>query len=492
MLPGELIHDRIMSISKRILPEGFNFDVPAVEIVDTYSKGLNKTAMAKRASADAFSDVLENLKPKKGRTYLHVITTGAQEYYQANRNGDDFVETYQHVVFPYPEDAKRKSYDTDGGLKKYHNKTYMDSKSAVYQEHKSKEKPSGEIIAARYNEPMHRGELIIAVDTDKWAPRLQKKASGQDIYLSMGCQVKSDCCRVCGRIAKTAAEHCNHFKHMRCQIMDDGTQCSVINDAPHFYDISGVDVPADKIAFVLRKVASGEQVKEAAFESKSTYGVRVPMLLTKSARLLNKLSKMEKQLEALVESVKDEDDAAFRDDPEVQDKFILKVENYPVDEIIDSCNRKGILLSPGMLFNLLGKECSDEEGAEDLLACDDDCCGDCSAMLRELEDDEETRNQELLDGSFDQHFPVDLNLDSILETFVPELGMSNQAVAPRAVRIIIVGKPKREKKQRKEASSVAAQEALRRTYARYFISFAAQNSDSTCLNALRKVASYGK
>jgi hypothetical protein len=31
----------------------------------------------------------------------------------------------------------------------------------------------------------------------------------------------------------------------------------MFNDAPSFYDISGVNVPADPIAFVLRKIASG-------------------------------------------------------------------------------------------------------------------------------------------------------------------------------------------------------------------------------------------
>jgi len=71
-------------MQKRILPEGFNFDVPSVEIIDTYSKGLNKTAMLKRASA--FDDVIADIKPKKNRTYLHVITTGALETYGPNRN----------------------------------------------------------------------------------------------------------------------------------------------------------------------------------------------------------------------------------------------------------------------------------------------------------------------------------------------------------------------------------------------------------------------
>lgn len=480
-------------LDKRILPEGFNFDVPSVEIVGCSERtGLDKTAMIKRASA--FEDVVADLKPQKGRTYLHVITTGAQEYYNANRNGDDFPESSQHVVFPQPENIKRASYDTDGGLKKYHDASYMSKNAAVYQEHKTKDtEPSGSIVAARYNDDMHRGELIICVDNDKWADRLEKKASGQNIYLSMGCVVNFDTCRVCGRQAKTASEHCDHFKKMRCQIMDDGTQCSVINDAPHFYDISGVDVPADRIAFVLRKVASEEcdNAKTAAFEALDTLGTRPPMLLTKAATILKKLSKMEKEIEGMVEGDKEDDDEEFKDDEDAEKDFTLKVRNFPVDEIIDASSRKGILLSPGMFFKLLGKDLKNGAG-DSLMECDDASCGDCSTLMRELDDDHD-RNVALLDGSFDQHFIPDINLENILESFMPEFGMTNPAVQSRSIHIIITGKPKKEKGQKKEASfSHAGQQALRQTYARYLISFASQNDDSTCFNAMRKVAKYGK
>ena len=881
-------------LDKHILPENFDFGMPSVEMIDCGKKGLDKQAMVKRASA--FEDVISELQPKPNRTYLHVITTGAQEVYGSNRNGDDFPETYQHVVFPYPENEKKASYDTDGGLKKYHDKTYM-NKAAVYQEHHTKDTgPSGEIIAAKYNDDMHRGELIIAVDTDKWHDRLEKKANGQDIFLSMGCTVAHDTCfpkgtlihtafgykpietiivgdevyaddgelhsvvatmdrlttehtrlsiagipldiectpnhpilcapleiirgchgsvkhksgkkqrrhtfdltgrcitcnkhidishvwrradelrdddyvvakiepcaekntvgvdfayicgqyvgngslvtqrtghnsdgiyfaagisiaasgaeidrsiidkikssvlaetgktvcigkypdknaynvgiydstlatkvntlchagsrtkiigsdihkwsieeklafiggyfdadgtinkehgdiristvnrglalevqqlcwsvgirasvhvgntersleknafgcngpcytvymayaadklvhysaklqsrltgdfnskshfksniiltggyaylpiyavrtfigseirvynleveqqhtynaegiivhncRACGRMAKTASEHCDHFKKMRCQTLEDGTQCSVINDAPNFYDISGVDVPADRIAFVLRKVASGEQTKEASLEAVSVRMPRKPMLLTKSALLLDKLSRMEKQVEGLIEGDKDDDEAsaAFRDDDDDQEDFTLRVKNFPADEVIDSSSRKGILLSPKMLFKLIGKEMGDDdEIGKALCECNDDSCGDCSAMMRELKDDDDLRDTELLDGSFDQHFAPDLNLESILDQFLPMFSMKNPAVNSRSVHIVIIGKsPKRQHKEASVVQSPAAQEVLRRTYARYFISFAAQNDDATCMNALRKIAGYGR
>jgi hypothetical protein len=463
--------------------------MPSVEIVNVGSKGLDKTAMLKRASA--FEDVLDRIEKKANRTYLHVITTGAYEKYGANANGDGWNGKSFEMEFPYPEDMNKKAMVLDGGLSKYHDDTYMKG-GAVYQEHQTKTAgvdPSGEVVAACYNEPMQRGELIIAVDNDKWRDRLQKKASGKDIYLSIGASVPKDICNICGHFAKVASEHCDHFKHHRGQLFDCGKVACVMNDTPSFYDISGVDVPADRIAFVLRKIASTEPVlaKTAAAEALTTLGSRKPILLTKAASILSKLAEMEKKIEGIIEGDKKVDLEAFRDDDDAKKDLILRVENYPADEVIDSCNRKGILLSPGMLFKILG---SDLEDGNLLSKCDDSCCGDTSCMMRELEDDDD-KNTELLDGSFDQHMPADLNLDEILNQFLPEFGASDGAINAKIIRITI--SPREKKEQKKEASFCAqSQQALRKTYARYLISFAERNDDQTCFNALMKVAALSK
>lgn len=478
-------------INKQVLPESFDFGMPSVEIVNVGSKGLDKTAMVKRASA--FDDILDKIEKKANRTYLHVITTGAFEKFSCNQNNDSWNGDYLDWEFPYPENDMKKTAHFDGGLKKYHNETYMKD-GAVYQEHQTKTagvEPSGEIIAARYNDDMYRGELLIAVDNDKWRDRLQKKASGKDIYLSIGASVPYDTCLLCGKQAKTASEHCDHFKRHRGQLFDCGIVASVMNDKPSFYDISGVNVPADKIAFVLRKMASTDKdfnktasITEIVQDSIAT---RKPMLLTKAATILSKLAEMEKKIEGMIEGDKDIDLEAFRDDDDAKKDLILRVENYPADEVIDSCNRKGILLSPGMLFKILG---SDLEEDNLLSKCDDECCGDTSCMMRELDEDEE-KNEELLDGSFDQHMPADLNLDDILNKFLPEFGTSDGAINAKVIKIIISPRPKKE--QKKEASfNKMAQQALRRTYARYLISFAERNNDQTCFNALMKVAALSK
>ena len=473
-------------MKKTVLPESFDFGVPAVELIGAYSGGLHKEAMVKRASA--FEDVISELKPRKDREYLHVITTGAHEVYGPNANGDSFNGASFTHTFPFPEKGVAKTATFKGGLSEFHDSTYMKD-GAVYQEHQTKNAgvdPSGEIIAARYNDPMSRGELIIAVDRNKWARRLQKKANGEDIFLSIGCSVPYDTCTICGHQAKTASQHCDHIKKHRLQLYDCGVRASMMNDQPMFYDISGVDIPADRIAFVLNKVASGEQsIKEASFNAYLGYGTRRAVPMNKAALLLDKLSKMEKELLCKVD-----DDFEMQDDSDEKKDFILEVQNYPADEVIDSCNRHGLLLTPDMLFDLLGKE--DESGT--LSECAHKCHLDCRDLMSKMKEDEDF-DDELLDGAFDQHFPADINLDSIIESMMPHFGMTRPAVNSRTIIMVIQGKPRKHKESddnndKKAFVQKQAEDAMARFYARYLISFAAQNNDDTCRLALRKLANY--
>ena len=167
-----------------------------VEILRFSSRGLDKTAsMQKRAAA--FQEELKDLKPEKNKAYLHVITTGAYETYGSQRNNDAWNQDYMTIHPPLAKQASYKQVKLDGGLKKYH-KTYL-QKAAVYQQHQTDQKPSGMVKAAIYNDNMHRGQLLIQVDVDMWAPRLQKRASGQDIYLSVGASMDHDVCSACGK-----------------------------------------------------------------------------------------------------------------------------------------------------------------------------------------------------------------------------------------------------------------------------------------------------
>lgn len=469
-----------------------------VQILKISSKGLDKTAsMQKRAAA--FNDVIKDLKPMQKKAYLHVITTGAWQHFGSNRNTDAWNQDSMDYRPPMPKNASCQVIKLKGGLKQYHN-TYLD-KAAVYQEHKTDQQPSGMVKAAMYNQNMHRGELLIQVDVQKWAPRLNKRASGQDIYLSVGASLPRDICSACGHEAHTFDQHCHHIKKQAGAILQDGTTICMINDAPKFYDISGVNVPADSMAFVLRKVASGEAAQSVVAQRYLYNMTRPSMGISKAASLLNKLSAMQKRI-----ICKLEDDPLFTDSDQATSDFLHAVENYNADQIIDQCHRKAILLSPQMFFKIIGKQ-SDQKDLFDTYA--DNCTCDCHHLMQDMLYDPLFKDQ-LKDGSFDSVLPVDINLANILQKFVPQFGVSKPAMSGKAIKITIrmfspqgdsktaqklkqkqeeKGKSKDKQQMQKEASLVDDQ--FRRTYARYVLSFASRNNEETCNLALQKLARYG-
>lgn len=502
---------------KTILPESFDFGQPSVQIVGVGSRGLDKHAMLKRASA--FDDIIGDIKPEKGYTYLHVITTGAGQQYGPNRNGDYWVGKQHDYKVPFPKEASCAVIHLDGGLQKYHDTTYTKN-AKVYQQHKTERdgaQASGFVKAARYNDQMKRGQLLIAVDNQKWRDRLHKKASGQDIFLSVGCDVPYDQCSYCGNKAKSLKEYCGHVKNARLQTDDQGNQVYMLNDKLSFYDISGVDVPADKMAFVIRKVASGAPVQDAIQQVRFSFAQRKPLMFGKLASVFNKLSNIQKQLPCMIA---DDQGSLFGDNPEAKKIFILKVKNYPTDQVISGCNRKGILLTPDMLFSILGK---DTECPQLFQQLGQSCCSRCGSIMRRMQKDD-TFPAKMLDGMFDQQFLPDLNLQNLLQGFVPEFGVTRPAVNRKSITINISGEPDKvdmvaekikgtiqelmdkhqqqqnsdtkqeQTKEQQDLQKKASQLSLQadRTYARYLLSFAAANSDDTCQFAMRKLACYNK
>lgn len=84
---------------------------------------------------------------------------------------------------------------------------------------------------------------------------------GDDSYVSgmvatHNCKIAFDVCSICGHRAKHAAEYCEHAKYAMRKTLADGRKVCVFNPNPRFFDHSHVNVPADKIAGVMEKVAS--------------------------------------------------------------------------------------------------------------------------------------------------------------------------------------------------------------------------------------------
>lgn len=201
---------------------------PRVRIVDNK---LVKTA------SSVMQEYWDSLVHDDEAVYLWVIGVSAFEYYGCNNNGDAFTE----------EDLKRTHTD-------------FVEKAHVFLHHVNKDpaKSIGKPVFSWYNDDMHRVELILKVRRDAPGAEmvLLKLELGQQIYVSMGCSVVADRCSICGNMAKTRAEYCDHLRYNMKKILDDGRQVFAFNPDPHFFDISIVNKPADPTAYALDKVAS--------------------------------------------------------------------------------------------------------------------------------------------------------------------------------------------------------------------------------------------
>lgn len=461
-----------MAIDKIIYPESFDYGMSAVEIIDSSSRGLDKQAMVKRASC-AFDDILDKVPNNPKLAYLHIITTGGGEKYSCNANGD-YWNMYPGKVRPFiKEGAKAQEMQLDGGLSKYHDSEYMKN-GEVFKEHKTRRQgatPSGVVIAARINPKMFRGELLIGVDKEKWAPELQKKASGKDIHFSVGSNVPFDICSVCLNKAAKRSDYCEHAKHSLMRLTKNGSRVYLYNDAPHFYDISGVRTPADKIAFALRQLqVTGKELEGTQKEASLSYGMSkaasmiVPPMLSnnqfwKRASLFQKLAVIEKQIPC---STSDELICACGGTPGAEEELIKHTEGFDASEVLDSCNRKGILLSPKALFKLLGREV-DSKAMEDIELEPED--------LEKLFDSVQECPEVTDDASYDlDEFP-NVGLLNLLEKFVPELSLKEEPVTSRTIKVTIIkGTPKVTKKASQKLPDTA-REVLRKEYAKYVGSF---------------------
>jgi hypothetical protein len=349
---------------KRIVPYSWFRDEPIAHLIPVHSRGADRDAMAKYASDEfVFGN---NIKPEKGHSFIHLISMGAGEVYGPNSNADYFNKSARSNTCPNPANEADRTIQLDGGLDKFHD-TFLKF-GGVYREHynsKKGGKSQGDIIAATINPTMHRGELIIKVPNDKWAGDLHKMASGENIYFSMGTGVPFDYCSSCHNKAKTRKDYCSHMKFQKLQLDKQGNQVYAINDQPHFHDISGVTVPADKIAFGLRKVAS----EGALTEDDPFYFPQLAYIPTalidklgsrreaQKAAALQKLSEMEKRI-LMEDMTPDEKTLSEVFGEEVPENDLKKLASFPLHDVLGAFKEAGILLPPKSFVRLALKRSS--------------------------------------------------------------------------------------------------------------------------------------
>lgn len=431
--------------------------------------GVNLPESVASKCASEIKDFVKGIKPDKDHSYVHLISTGAVEWYGPNKRGDSFNEKGGVYKPSEPYSKEAKEVELDGGLEKYHDATFK-ANGKVYREHHSivedsKNKPLGEVVFAAYNKPMHRGELVVKLSNDEWKDDLERISKGKPCYYSMGCLTKDDVCSICGKRTSPNDDknRCDHLKNHLLEYTDKGFQVHALTDHPIFYDISRVARPADKIAYSLGKVASDidKAAPVSAFLLDRATGRRVDRLA-----LLCKIAEEEKTMtegEKLpVEDVDDEDKEVIRKIPDKDKGKVLVI-----------MRRHNAILPPPVFLELLAG--GDAVAKKSLPLLGDHLDGIFSRMLKD-----DSLNGFLDDGTYDDEDDVDdRSLEEMIGPLLGKYSLDDEPYRRRVIRITIVP-------GRKVAGDYgmiitpgadSAAEKLAREYARYQLSFLTTHPD---------------
>lgn len=432
---------------------------------------IDSNKLPDKLESKVASDVKEyvkGIKPDKDHSYVHLISTGAVEWYGPNKRGDSFNEDAQIYKPSEPYCKEASEVKLDGGLKKYHNPTFQ-ANGKVYREHHSivedrKNKPLGEVVCATYNEPMHRGELIVKLSNEEWKDDLERIANGKPCYYSMGCLTKDDVCSVCGkRTSPNDKENrCDHLKNHLLEYTDKGTQVHALTDHPIFYDISRVARPADKIAYSLAKVASDA----------STLPVISAVLLDRVAgKRIDRLNLLMKV--AAEEKTMTEQEKLPVEDVDKADKDVIKkVKDKDKGKVLIILRQHHTMLPPPAFLELMAGDDAVCKKALPLIG--DHLDGIFNHVLKD-----EGLQEFLDDGTYDSDDVDDPGLESILGPLISRYSLDDEPFKSRVIRITIAPGKKiageRGMIVTPGADLLAAK--LAKEYARYQLSFLTKHPD---------------
>lgn len=300
--------------------------------------------------------IIDKLRPRPEGRYILLHAIGAYEYWGANRNGDAFPEWSLRSMNP-PTDVKAV---LDGPVQKaspgfcqpdgsrYGCSTFV-RYAHVYRGHANKDplKACGDVIAAAYNDRMHRIELVVFVYKDRAPDVIGRIDLGEPVAWSMGAKLPFDVCSICGNVAKTRLQYCEHLQSQLGTVYPDGRKVFSYNYFPRFFDISEVGVPADRSAWTLKKVAS------------ATLLARPPAMLPKQASILKRpaveaaqnLGKqpVDPKLMDFIKSTVREDYDACDELPDVQ---LMAMKRHGLAKSLAASAMMGIMLRPSEVDKL--------------------------------------------------------------------------------------------------------------------------------------------
>lgn len=420
--------------------------------------------------ASDVKDYVKGIKPDKDHSYVHLISTGAVEWYGPNKRGDSFNEDAQIYKPTEPYCKEASEVQLDGGLKKYHNPTFK-ANGHVYREHHSivedaKNKPLGEVVYATYNEPMHRGELIVKLSNEEWKDDLERIAKGKPCYYSMGCLTKDDVCSICGKRTSPndKKNRCDHLKNHLLEYTDKGVQVHALTDHPIFYDISRVARPADKIAYSLGKVASD--------------GISLPpmpvttLLIDRNASLrVNRLDLMMKIAEE-EKTITEQEKLPVEDVDDKDKEVIKKIKDKDKGKVLIILRKHHTLLPPPAFLELLAGNDAVSKKALPLIG--DHLDGIFSRMLKD-----DSLSEFLDDGTYDNDESEDSWLEDLVSPLINHYSLDDEPFKKRVIRITIAPGKKiageRGMIVTPGVDLIAAK--LAREYARYELSFLTTHPD---------------
>lgn len=206
------------------------------------------------AVCDGALGAMQTRPQRPGRVRVLVLAMTAYEFYGANRNGDGFTDGAYHARMP---DGTVRCLVTQEQALPNHIHTFV-SKGHNFLHHKnwSKTLAVGDVVHAFYNQKMRRVELILDTDVNLAGDFTRRILDHEYPAVSMGCRIPYDVCTICGNRAPTRAYYCRHCDGSDPSfglgtILEDGREVAVLNPSPELFDISYVDKPADRVAYMM-------------------------------------------------------------------------------------------------------------------------------------------------------------------------------------------------------------------------------------------------
>ena len=276
-----------------------------------------------------------------------------------------------------------------------------------------------------------------------------------------------DICSRCGHHAKTDKDRCKHIPDNIGEIDDTGEMCGMLNPDPHWFEISNVRRPADRIGMSLGKMASALATPMTTADYLSLYGdLYIPddLLLSKKAEdkraLLTKFSELEKHVEAISNgkpiTCKDkfikEHGPKLKHTPKIDDISMDSLRSMEPSLVLKTLADNGIVFSPEDFSSyLFGKRVKADriEGMKSHLP---------HAFQNADKDGGSIVNNERFDPSSIGHIPEELK--KLVSGLTEGHSLKDGPATRRIMMICISGSPMHEEPTKKAADKFLAEQYL--------------------------------